>query len=949
MMNPNLYASALSQCQLGLSQIRDDSQEPLKPGQIEEEVDEVLSMRRFRDGVDRERLIKELEEIFTIWSDTPTALENNDDHLPWLRQRSGDIQWKFWNRYKLYLLQRQKLSPIALENVEKVTDEVLARIEDPARDGPWDRRGLVMGDVQSGKTGTYIGLICKAADAGYKVIVVLAGLHNNLRSQTQIRLDEGFLGYKAAPPTSGDMTATFEATGVAEFGGGLKADSITNRHENGDFNRGIARHFALHPGGNPLLFVVKKNVSVLRHLLAYIHSRADASDPETGRRFHRETPLLVIDDEADQASVDTKQMKYDEYGKPDEEHDPTKTNRLIRSLLHSFDKSAYVGFTATPFANIFIHESAKSQDIGEDLFPRSFIVNLPAPSNYVGASRIFGIDEDKDVGLAGVEPLPLTRIIKDHAKSAKHDESEGWMPPKLLDKTEHVPTLDGKRIVPPSLGKAIKSFLISSAVRAIREEAPIFNSMLVHVVRFTNVQNIVKEQVEDELSSIVDRLVLGDGARRPTVMDEFEELWKEDYLPTTEKIGLPYRLPDWSEVAKILPRVAKSVEVKAINGSAGDALEYEEHKETGLNIIAIGGDKLSRGLTLDGLVVSYFLRSSRMYDTLMQMGRWFGYREKYIDVCRMYITSDLESWFKHIAGATEELRQEFDYMVSVGASPRAYGLKVRSHPTLLVTSAAKMRTGTKMQLSYSGDISETILFDKRGEVAIKRNFSAVKNLIDKMGRQSSGQRAGGYLWGGVDAPLILDFLADYVTHQDAIRANSALLSRYIRKQNDKGELKTWTVKLVSSRDAKGGGIYNDLLKGESVGANKRSPHPIDEQREDRYSIRRLVNPADELDDLNKDEFAIALKHTHYLWENNQRKNKPEEKPDKPSGPGIRYARPKERGLLLIYPLDPAEAELPQSEIPIMGFAISFPRSDTAEPISYTVTNLFAQYGDYGDI
>ena len=178
------------------------------------------------------------------------------------------------------------------------------RIEDPNREGAWDRRGLVMGNVQSGKTATYTGLICKAADAGYKVIVVLAGLHNNLRSQTQVRLDEGFLGYKAAPPSSGG--ATFEPTGVSEFGTNARADSVTNRNDNGDFNQNVAKHFGIHPGGNPLLFVVKKNATVLSNLLGWIHASADSTDLETGRKFHRHIPLLVIDDEADQASVDTK-------------------------------------------------------------------------------------------------------------------------------------------------------------------------------------------------------------------------------------------------------------------------------------------------------------------------------------------------------------------------------------------------------------------------------------------------------------------------------------------------------------------------------------------------------------------------------------------------------------------------------------------------------------------
>lgn len=944
-MNEQLFPLALAQCRLALANITDKTRAPLTREQIEEEVDEILGMRRFRDAVDRDSLIRELEEVFTIWSDAPASLSSDENHEPWLKQKSVDINWNFWDRYKLYLLMKQQLSPSAMTNIEKVTDDVLSRLEDPARNGPWDRRGLVMGDVQSGKTGTYIGLICKAADAGYKVIVVLAGMHNNLRSQTQIRLDEGFLGYKAVPPTA-DGSA-FEATGVAEFGQGLgcRADSVTNRNNNGDFNRAIAGHFSIHPGGNPLLFVVKKNVSVLENLLRYIRSKADNTDPETKRQYHQNTPLLIIDDEADQASVDTKQLTFDENGVPDPEHDPTKINQLIRKLLHAFNKAAYVGFTATPFANIFIHEKARTKELGEDLFPKSFIINLPAPSNYMGAARVFGIREGSDAGLKPIAALPIIRHVSDYAASLEPDETEGWMPPRLVHKTAHVPRWNNQKVVPPSLETAIRAYLLAATIRTVREPQPLFNSMLVHVVRFTNVQNLVKEQVEKVVRDITSRLQFGDGDRSPTILEELRQLWETDFVPTTAAIGTPYVMPEWDEIAKQLPRIAASVEIKAINGSAADALEYENHKATGLNVIAVGADKLSRGLTLDGLVVSYFLRASRMYDTLMQMGRWFGYREKYLDVCRLYLTEELDDWFQVIASATEELRLEFEYMVSVGATPRQYGLKVMSHPALMVTSAAKMRTGTEMRLSFSGDISETILFDKGADV-VSKNYEAVRSLIQQLSAASGprGDFKGGYFWEKVNADLILDFLDDYLSHPDARRVNTKLLSRYIRKQLERDELIKWGVKLVSSSDAEPEAIYEDLGLGIRIGAVTRTPYPA-VQHKDRYSIRRLVNPADEAEDLEADELKEALAESRTLWQQSTRKDKPAEQPDKPSGKGIRVARPKTRGLLLIYLLDPKQAELSRKE-PISAISISFPESDTAVPISYVVTNLFAQTGDY---
>ncbi len=940
----SVFETALGMCQSLLALEKQITGLPLTTESIASKVDEVLGMPSFTHEVDRESLTRQLEELFTTWADEPSAIGNDDDHKPWLSTNQTEISWQFWSRYKLYLTARAKLGPSAVENIDKVTNEVLGRLEQPSREGPWDRRGLVMGDVQSGKTATYTGLICKAADAGYKVIIVLAGLHNNLRSQTQIRLDEGFLGFKAVPPKTDSYG--FEKTGVAEFGTGPKADSVTNRLEKGDFKKSFADQFGMHAGGNPLLFVVKKNVSVLKHLLGWIHHSAESTDHDSGRKFHRHIQLLIVDDEADQASVDTKTLALDEFGIPDEEHNPTRTNGLIRSLLYAFDKSAYVGFTATPFANIFIHEQAKTNKLGDDLFPRSFIVNLPAPSNYTGAARIFGINENPDYGLELVEPAPISRIIDDHADSDSSKETQGWIPPKLIDKTEHVPLYEGDRRVPPSLREAILCFILSTVVKKIRLPEQLFNSMLIHVTRYTRVQGIVTEEVQSELMNIINRLQYGDGSRRPTINEEFQELWNCDYIPVTEQINPEIILPEWEEISSRLLQAAQSILVKAINGSALDSLDYEQHRETGLNIIAIGGDKLSRGLTLEGLTVSYFLRSSRMYDTLMQMGRWFGYREKYLDLCRLYTTEELCEWFQHIATATEELRMEFDHMVNIGGTPKDYGLKVRSHPALLVTSAVKMKTGTTLSLSYAGDISETIIFDTADPI-LKRNLEATKYLFNTISHPTSGVKAGGYLWyKNIDAANVLEFLSQYASHPEAIRADTQLLSRYILKQNAQNELVKWTVRLASSGLTDTPDLtahFNSL----QVGAIFRAQNSAIERNQKKYSIKRLVSPLDEGLDLDRDEYQVAMSKTIELWTESKRKNKSPAPPEKPSGRGIRFARPKERGMLIIYPLDPKEAGLDES-IPIVAFAISFPNSDTAKEISYTVNNVFTRNGDYDE-
>ncbi len=335
-------------------------------------------------AVDQATAISTLIQRFSHWIGKATTLKDNTGHFDWLTAaRKRD--WHYWRRYRDF--QESKLSDTVVEGLDEATDDILALLEDPQRTDAWDRRGLVVGHVQSGKTSNYAGLICKAADAGYKIIIVLAGMHNNLRSQTQMRLEESFLGYETTIDRDPGVPI-----GVAEFGEDLKTNSATTRAENGDFNKGIAKHFhGISPEERPWLFVVKKQKTVLTALLHWIQSRvADTTDAGDGRKLVTKLPLLMIDDEADHASVDTGEQMFNEDGTPDEEHQPKTINSLIRQVLHAFTRKAYVGYTATPFANIFIHHKGATAKEGPDLFPRSFIINLAAPSNYVGPARMFG-------------------------------------------------------------------------------------------------------------------------------------------------------------------------------------------------------------------------------------------------------------------------------------------------------------------------------------------------------------------------------------------------------------------------------------------------------------------------------------------------------------------------------------------------------------------------------
>ncbi|TFH12138.1 MAG: hypothetical protein E4H02_13275, partial [Lentisphaerales bacterium] len=247
------HSTAMAMCQMLLRQKQTEQGTALGHEDIVSAIYEVTSLSGYSD-IDRDLLISTLEERFTVYVPDHRTLGLNDDHVAWLPARRSEITWRYWDRYRILL--NERIPSSAVESVDKVTDDIMERLEDPQRLGTWDRRGLVMGHVQSGKTANYCGLICKVADAGYKVIIVLSGIHNSLRSQTQIRLDEGFLGFMSEPVAGGHQA--FRTVGVGTIDPSIPANTATNRTERGDFNRTIANQFGIHPGGLPLLFVTKQ-------------------------------------------------------------------------------------------------------------------------------------------------------------------------------------------------------------------------------------------------------------------------------------------------------------------------------------------------------------------------------------------------------------------------------------------------------------------------------------------------------------------------------------------------------------------------------------------------------------------------------------------------------------------------------------------------------------------
>jgi hypothetical protein len=849
------------------------------PALILEQV-EVAAMVVARGAeIDKQAAVAELIRRFSLWIGKDSTLADNEGHKAWLTAaRSKD--WPYWQRYQSML--ETKMSVKAVDALDESTDHILGLLEDPKREGRWDRRGLVVGHVQSGKTGNYTGLVCKAADAGYKIVIVLAGLHNNLRSQTQIRLEEGFLGYETS--AKGDSVRVI---GVGEFDSDteIRPNCATNRSNNGDFNTKVAQHYAISPEQRPWLFVVKKNKTVLESLLKWIRNHVADSKDADGRPLVTNLPLLLIDDEADHASVDTGEQLFNPDGTPDDEHQPKAINSRIRKILHAFAKKAYVGYTATPFANIFIHRRGATSEEGPDLFPQSFIVNLAAPSNYVGPARVFGL-RSQDGRSGG---LPLVREVDDHVDSTG---KEGWMPAK--HKTDHVPLCSGgttrflRRCARPSAPSSSPARPGRSGGRD-GSTRPCWSTS-----RATTPCRRASAGRSRTWSS-----VSGRGSSADSSATSFSTSGAASGSPISPPPPRPSprRCPDRSPTARCRPGTTSWPSCRRLSGTSTSGpstgprrthLDYSENEGTGLKVIAIGGDKLARGLTLEGLCVSYFVRTSKMYDTLMQMGSWFGYRPGYIDLCRLYTSGDLVEWFGHIADAAEELRQEFDTMAAVGSTPENYGMKVQSHPVLMVTSPLKMRSAKSLQLSFSGEVLETVAFHRDPEILAK-NLAAAERLLDAAGapaedgsvvrrRGTSTQEWKGYLWNGVPADLVADFFSSYLTHPAARKVNSALLCDFVRAMAANGELTSWTVVLMGGGEGESHEFCGRHLVEKMI---RRKP----KEGGGHYSIGRLLSPRDEAIDLDEAAWTAAMDVTLAAWTKDPARQSEPEKPEAPENPG----------------------------------------------------------------
>jgi len=855
-----------------------------KSENLEQAIEKALNktMVIFGEEVNDTGRLKEYlqQEISMIREQQPATFITNEEvrNSVWWDEFSTqeETRTEYWDRYAKYLKEDKRWDRSAIEkSIDITTNKVMNAIANPRLKNSIERKGMVVGYVQSGKTAHYIGLINKAVDSGYKIIIVLAGMHNNLRAQTQSRIDEEVLGFETSLEyLLKQMEYKTNIIGVGEkFKTNLSIQTLTTRDDNGDFNNERSKVF-IDPD-NTTIFIVKKNYKVLGYLMKYFRKNPKHRfDKERNRKYmDANYPLLLIDDEADQASVNTNYEYSD--GVLQNEDDPSKINEQIRDLFHMFDCRSYVGYTATPYANIFIPNQVDTTVHGKDLFPTHFILSLPKPSNYIGAHEFFG--DENNVA------MPLRRKIDNKALC-------------FIDAKNKV-----VNDLPEDLQKAIKSFLLSTAIRICRGQSCEPNSMLIHVARLTDIQKQVYIKISKYFDILGCKIIDG----HIETIDYLQNLWQNDYEKTTNQMRITHSrfMNDidnvtWEEVFNEIKNLISNdlIKIYSINGKSKDCLLYKEHKGKQYNVIAIGGDKLARGLTLEGLTVSYFTRETKMYDTLMQMGRWFGFRPGYVDLCRLYVQDDLFAWFKHISLATDDLREQIDYMNNIEETPENFGLRVATHPDMKISNPKKVQTGEERKLTFSNVFSQTRSMDIDAD-KYDKNFEATNRLLLLLGEpvenywksiERKDNTSKHYFWKNVNGHIIADFLMEYKTSQNANKANSKYMAEYIEDQMKYGGLINWTVCLINT----GGKPHIDIANLKIGSGVERENISI--VNEELCSIQTLTSGDFQYYDFTKEEYdKIEVL-----------KAKKENKGEKATSDYIReQIRSAEKGLLIICPID----------------------------------------------
>jgi len=677
---------------------------------------------------------KDLNAVYTLMDPKAiTAIELREEKYRWYPGPGVHSERWFSAKTKL---KDSGLAPEDIDSVDDSSTHVVSLLPSPSK-GRTSGRGLVLGYVQSGKTTNFISTIAKAADEGYRLIIVLSGTTNPLRRQTQERLEQ-FLGDTESKSWNWLTTIESDFTQKANAAHDLSHNTI----------RSIA--------------VIKKNKSRLERLVKWLESAPLA--------VRENVPFLIVDDEADQASVNSATVI----------HRQTKINELIKKLLSPelMPHSSYLGYTATPFANIL----SNAKDVN-DLYPRDFLLPLKKAKGYFGAEELFGrdpIDEEDQHVEAGRNVI--RRVLAGEVvslASAASSKAQG-----------------GKPLMPDSLRLSIQWFLLATAARRFRLGKVRFSTMLIHASNAVSTHFVMAALVSD-------RLLEWKRKGFVCIEEELRVLWESERGAAF--IDGDFDSPEWTEIRDHCESALMGVEVIVDNYRSTDRLRYDFlNEENCPPYIVVGGNTLSRGLTLEGLCSSYFLRTSNAYDSLLQMGRWFGYRQGYEDLQRIWMQEDLIPFFRDLALVEEEIRRDIDTWADEGTRPDEVAVKIRTHPLLNVTAKNKMLYAITARMGFANGRAETIVF-KNDKDWLHGNFLATQAFVTALER--SGYRPDPELsrmpvFRNVPWTLIKEYLLDYSWNQSAKKATRDLIIGYVESvQGGYDELDFWTVyfyKLKSS-------------------------------------------------------------------------------------------------------------------------------------------------------
>ncbi|WP_010426814.1 Z1 domain-containing protein [Pseudomonas syringae] len=688
---------------------------------------------------------------------------------------------RHWPALAGYVKEKKGWGTETVDSMNLSSTEVVSLLEDPNK-SDFSCRGLVLGYVQSGKTANMSAVIAKAIDAGYNTVLILAGLTDKLRQQTQRRIESDIVNRLPERWTL-----------------------LTNNY--GDF-RGLAN------GGFPRLAkdgiqlaVVKKNVAPLKRLLETIN----ATHP-----FNlSDLKFLIIDDECDQASVNAASRELD----------ITAINLLIREMLSKLSKVSYIGYTATPFANVLINPYPVDNTNLDDLYPRDFITSLPRPDEYFGAERLFGrppIDANNET--ADEAGLNMIRQVS-------AEDSALLQPSSIKIKDHFYPQIS------ESLIDSLLYFLMCCAARHVRGDANEHMSMLVHtspfVIMHERVASIIEawiEQNRQEITSGTDEIAL-----------RMKAIWELETAAVAH-VNLTQSKPvSFEELFLLLPIVIDSVKVPIENGSSSDRIDYTGEPKT---YIIVGGSILARGLTLEGLMVSYFLRSStRQYDTLLQMGRWFGYRSGYEDLPRIWMPLELIESFRDLAAIEAEIREDINQYKGGRTTPTEFAVRIRTLPGMAITAANKMRAAQICDLSYSGKHIQSIRFSRSNKKEIEANWEAAAELVSQAARLGSPTDPEGNrkLYTNVPQALIVKFLKNYILHDARQDLGTRAILEYVEKTTPK--FSSWNIGVYEPTNGK----LSSLDLG-NLGKVKMVNRSMLEGSEETANIKALMSRRDVLFD-----------------------------------------------------------------------------------------------------